>query len=132
MRQCDPEAGGRAVVEDVERVGLQFDDLREAADDLRQRVEGVGKGGARLDLGQAESRQVGGDEVEAVREQRNQVAEHVAGRGEAVQQQERRLRRVAGLPVENLEAVDVDGAVGGLSHRSPSGAGDAARAARRR
>ncbi|KQS66472.1 hypothetical protein ASG32_30770 [Methylobacterium sp. Leaf361] len=78
------------------------------------------------------SRSAGFAEVEAVGQQRDQVAEHVAGRGEAVQQQERRLRRVAGLSVEDVEAIDVDGAVGGLGHRSSSCAGDAAHAARRR
>ena len=40
---------------------------------------------------------------------RNQVAEHVAGAGEAVQQQHDWSALVAGGTVEHLQAIDVDG-----------------------
>ena len=52
-------------------------------------VEGVGETVPRRHVGVAEARQIGGDEVKAVGEQRDQVAEHMAGGREAVEQQNR-------------------------------------------
>ena len=39
-------------------------------------------------IGVAEAREIGSDDMVAVREQRNEIAEHVAGCREAVQQQQ--------------------------------------------
>jgi hypothetical protein len=58
-------------------------------------VERVGKLAARRHVGLAEARQIGRDDVEAIGQQRDQIAEHVARAREAVQQQQ--LRR-AGAP----------------------------------
>jgi hypothetical protein len=44
----------------------------------------------------------------------DQLAEHVRGGGEAVQQQHGRRVRRAGLAIEDVEAVDRDGLVGDL------------------
>ena len=41
-------------------------------------------------IGVAEAREIGSDDMEAVGEQRNEIAEHVAGCREAVQQQQLR------------------------------------------
>src|ERR1700750_1912953 len=41
MLHSNPQADGRAVIEDVDREALQADDLDKAADHFRQIVEGV-------------------------------------------------------------------------------------------
>ena len=89
MLHREPEAGRRAVVEDIDGVAIEADDLGEAVDRLRDPVEGMA---AARHVGVAEARQVGGDDVEAIGQKRDEVAEHVAGAREAVQQQQ--LRRV--------------------------------------
>jgi len=66
----------------------------------------------RLGLGVAvaEPGIVGGDEVEAVREQRDEIAEQVGRRRETVEQEDRRRARISRLPVEDGDAVHGDGA----------------------
>ena len=49
--------------------------------------------------------------MEPIGQQRDQVAEHVAGAREAVQQQQLRRIRRARLAIEDLEAVHVGGAI---------------------
>ena len=53
-------------------------------------------------LGVAEAGQVRSDDVKAVAQQRNQVAEHVAGGREAVQEQELRRAGGDGFAIEDL------------------------------
>ena len=59
----------------------------------------------------AEAGVVRGDQVELVGQGRDQVAEHMRGGREAVQQQDRRGVLRTRLPVEDVQAVDVHGAV---------------------
>ncbi len=108
-RQREPEAHGRAVVEHVERVAMQPERVGEAFDHLGEVVEAVREGRPRGRLGEAEARQVGRDDVEAVRQQRDQVAEHVRRAREAVQQQQGGSRAIAGLAIEDLVRADGDG-----------------------
>ena len=118
MRQREAQPGRRTIVEDIEREAVEPDHLGEAADRSGEIVEAVGELVARRQRGAAEARKVGRDHVEPVREQRDEVAEHVARGGEAVQQQKRRRIRAAGFAIEDLEAVDSDGAVGRDRHRT--------------
>ncbi len=113
MLDGEPEAGRRAVVEHVDGVAIEADDLGEAVDRLRDPVEGVA---AARHVGLAEARQVRRDDVEAIGQQRDEVAEHVAGAREAVQQQQLRGARWARLAIEDVEAVHVGGAIGDGSH----------------
>ena len=77
--------------------------LEQAFDDLREPVEGVLE--ALGHLGVAEARIVGGENVEPIRERRNQVAELVRRGGETAEQQQLRARRIPGLAVEDGESV---------------------------
>ena len=77
---------------------------------------------------EAEARQIGGDHMEAIGEQRDEVPEHVGRRGEPVEEEDGRRLRIPGLPEEEGDAldrdaavVDLDGGVGGSAHRGPHG-----------
>src|SRR6185295_1826766 len=59
-------------------------------------------------VGLPKRRQVGSDEAEPVRELRDEIAEHVASGGKAVQQQNRWRVLRPSLAVEDLDAVDID------------------------
>lgn len=109
----DPETGRRAIVEDVDREALQADHLGEAIDDICDMVEGVGEvaGGRHVRL--AEPRQVRRDDMEAVRQERNEIAEHMSRTREAVQQEQRWRFGWAGLAIEDIQAVDFDGPISG-------------------
>ena len=84
---------------------------QKAVDDVRIMGERIGE---RLVVGRgafAKSRIVGRDDVVAIRERRDQVAEHVRRGRKAVQQQhDRRILRPR-LAVEDVDAVDLGGAV---------------------
>ena len=84
QRQAETDRG--AVVEHVDGEPFQAECLGEAANHLSDVVEGVGEGVASGLLGHAEAGQVRGDDVVLAGQLRDQVAEHVAGAGEAVQQ----------------------------------------------
>ena len=112
MLQRDAQPGRRAVVEDIDREAVEPDDLGEAVDHLGEIVEGVGELAARRQRGAAEARKVGRDDMEAVGEQRDQIAEHMARGGEAVQQQQLRRMGAARFAIEDVEAVDIDGVIG--------------------
>jgi hypothetical protein len=68
----------------------------------------------------AETGQIGRDDVKLIGDHRDQRAEHVAGRREAVHEQQRGRVGRSGLPVEHGQAVHVGGAVGDVSHQDPS------------
>src|SRR6516162_7316148 len=108
MLHCNPEAGRRAVIEDVDGIAIEADDLGETVDRSRDLIEAMA---AARHVGVAEARQVGGNDVEAIGQERDEVAEHVAGAREAVQQQQLRGARRTGLAIEDLEAVHVGGSV---------------------
>ena len=87
MLDREPEAGRRAIVEHIDGVAVEADGLGEAVDRLRDPVERIA---FIRQIGVAEAREIGSDDMEAVGEQRDQVAEHMAGGREAVQQQQLR------------------------------------------
>ena len=113
MPDGQAEAGRRAVIEHVEGVAVEADDVGEAVDRVGEPVEGAA---AARHVGVAEARQIRRDHMEAVGEQRDQVAEHMARAREAVQQQQLRRARRARLAIEDLEAVHVGGAIGDGGH----------------
>ncbi|EGX99514.1 hypothetical protein AZA_38179 [Nitrospirillum viridazoti Y2] len=106
-------AGGGTVVEDVDRVTRQVQGVGEALHHLGQGIEGVIELAARGRLGETEAGQIRRHDVEAVGQQRDQITEHVGGTGEAVQQQQRRVRAVAGLAIEHFMGADSDGTMVG-------------------
>ena len=82
----DAIADRAAVVLVVEPEGVEAGLLEQALDDLREPVEGVLEVVGHL--GVAEARIVGREDVEAVGERRDQVAELMRGGGEAAEQQQ--------------------------------------------
>ena len=109
----ETETDRRAIVEDVKRIAVQPDRLDEAADDLGKRVEAVGERAARRRLGLSEAGQVGSDHTVAVGQRADQVAEHVARRREAMQQQDDGRFDGTGLSVEDVHVADTLGAIVG-------------------
>src|SRR5260370_6536305 len=81
MLHREREAGRRAVVEDIDGIAIEADDLGEAVDRGRDLVEAMA---AARHVGVAESRQVWGNDVEAIGQERDEVAEHVAGADTAI------------------------------------------------
>ena len=64
---------------------------------------------------EAEAREVGCNHMVAVRQGRNEVAEHVRRRGEAVQQENRWVSFRAGFAIKNLGALDEGMVIAGHS-----------------
>lgn len=108
MLDREAESGRRAIIEHVNGVAIEADGLGKAVDRRRDLVEGV-----RFvrHIGVAEAREIGSDDMETVGEQRDQVAEHMAGGGEAVQQQQLRGARSACFAVEHIAIVDLGGPI---------------------
>ncbi len=89
MANGETEANRCPVVENVDRETTETDHLGEAIDDVCDALERVGEGAACRHVGLPERRQVGSDEAKPVRELRDEIAEHVAGGGKAVQEEDR-------------------------------------------
>jgi len=119
MPCCQSEAGGRAVIENVDRKAGKPDDLREAVDDPSEVVERVGKPATVRHVGLAEAGKIGCDDAEAISEQRDKVAEHMARTRETVQEQDRRRMFWSRLAGKNADPVHVDLVVGDLVHLMP-------------
>jgi len=119
MPNGEAEADGRSIVEDVHREALEADHLGEAIDYVSDILERVGEGAPRRHAGLPKPRQVGRDEAKLVRELRDEIAEHVACRGKAVQQQERRRALRPGLAIEHSDAVDIHSSVRDCTHGKP-------------
>ena len=108
-----PPADGRPVVHDVHRETLDAELVEQPVDQFGEAVEGVGESGAIRHVALAEARIVRRDHAVAVGQRRDQVAEHVRGGREAVQQQHDRRVRRPGLAIEDPHAVDRGGPVMG-------------------
>jgi hypothetical protein len=85
----------------------ETDHLGEAIDDIRDILERVSECAARRHVGLPKRRQVGSDDAKPVRELRDEIAEHVAGGGKAMQQENRWPLRRPSLAVEYIDAVDI-------------------------
>src|SRR5262249_59587357 len=112
----EPEAGRRAVVEDIDRIPIKADDLGKPIDHPRNVVKRVVEFVPRRHIGLTEPGKVWGDDMKPVSEKRDQVAEHVARAREAMQQQELGRIRSPRLTIENLETVDVGRAIADGRH----------------
>ena len=109
MLHREPEAGRRAIVEDIDGIAIEADDFGETVDRCPRAGRSVWR--AARHVGLAEARQVGGDDMEAIGQQRDEIAEHVTGARKAMEQQQLRRVRGAGLAIEDIEAVDIGGAI---------------------
>jgi hypothetical protein len=101
---------GRAMTQDYKRNGTTT--LFAAFDVLEGKVIGrcMQKHRHQGRVGLAKADMVGRDDVEAIRQERDQVAEHEARRGKAVQQEDRRA--FGRFAIEDLAASDAGVAVG--------------------
>src|ERR1700678_4144023 len=113
----DAETRRRAVIEDVDREAIKAHQFSEAVDDAGDVVEGIFELGPRRHVRLPEPGQVRRNDVETVREQRDQIPEHVAGTREAVKQQQLGCLGSAGFAVEHLPTLDVDRTVVDGAHR---------------
>src|SRR5262245_4898241 len=121
MARRETEADRRAVVEDVDSITVEPGDRGEPSDDVGEVIERIPELRPVRGVGEAETGQVGGDDVVVVRQGRDQVTEHV-GRGWEAVKQEQRWRRVGPrFSVEDLEAVHLDDAVSRPAHLVPKG-----------
>src|SRR5690606_23815207 len=101
----------RTVVVHTERESLQSECACEILDGVGQVLEGVGVLPARRGTGETEARQVRRDDVVAVGQRRDDVAVHVRGGREPVQQQDGGRGGLARLPVEHFDVSDLHLAV---------------------
>src|SRR5579863_3039289 len=115
MPRGNAESNRSAVILHVDAEFLEAKGAEEQLFDIRgQLVEGVLElTGGRLGT-EAEADIVRCNHVEAVREFGDQVAKHVRGGGEAVQQHDGRRVLGASLAIENVQSVD--GRISILSH----------------
>src|SRR5690606_18411745 len=103
-RQAQPY--WRTIVEDVERVSVEQQGIGKSLDHIGKAVERVVKRPTWRRLGLSEAGQVWCDEPKAVSQQGNQVAEHMAGTREAVQQQDDRGVARPRFTVEDVDVTD--------------------------
>ncbi len=100
-------ADRRAVVLDVDGIALETELADEALDELCEVIEAVFERLDRRRVAAAEARIVRGDEVIAVGQQRDQLAEHVRGGRETVQQEDGRPCRIARPAVKQRHPVNL-------------------------
>src|SRR5262249_6852136 len=113
MLHGQTEPGRRAVIEDVDGIAIEADDLGEAVDRFRDLVEGEA---STRQVGLAEARQVGSDHMEAIGQERDEVAEHVARTRKAMEQQQLLGVRRTRLAIEDVKAVHVRRAIPDSGH----------------
>src|SRR3984957_128423 len=116
MLERDPKTDGRAVVEDVDCEPLQIHRLRETPDHFGQLGKRVRKRVARRHIELSEARQVRRNDVEAIGKQRNEIPKHMAAGWETMKEQQRWRIGPSRLAVENLQPVDVTGAISDFGH----------------
>ena len=111
MPRREPEAGRSAVVEHVNREAVEADDFGKALDDIGEVVERIVELVPRRHVRLTEARQVRRDDMEAIHQERDQIAKHVTGARKAMEQEQ--LRRIgrSSFPIEDLEAIHVGGLV---------------------
>src|SRR5262249_32827488 len=104
MFDREPESRRSAVVEDVYGIGCKADDLGETVDLLGDAIERIA---AWWHIRLPEPRKVRRDDVEAVRQEGNQLAKHMAGGREAVKQKQFGRACRPALSIKEVEAIDV-------------------------
>jgi hypothetical protein len=106
MRQCETKPDRSSVVEDVDRVSINADGLREPVDDLGQILKTVAELFAVGRVGKAEARKIGCHQMVTVSQGRNEIAKHVRRGRKTMQQQNRRTIFGACFAIEDPGAVD--------------------------
>ncbi len=106
MTRCHTQTNRRAIIEDIKRIPVERQRLRETFDHVGEPVKGVVERPAWRCLGLAEARQVRRNKPIAIGQKRNQVAKHVAGRRETMQQQDNRRVRRSCLAIEYVDFAD--------------------------
>ena len=114
-----PIADRRAVIHEVDRIGLDAELSQQAVDDVGIMTEGVGEGLVIRRGALAEARIVRRDDMVAICEQWDQIAEHVGGGRKPVQQEHGRRVCRARLTVEDIDTVDLDCAIVDDRDRGP-------------
>jgi hypothetical protein len=92
-------------------VAILRDHSGEPLDHFRQVLEAVLEAFSFRDFGEAEARQIRGNDVVTVRKRRNEIAVHVRRGRKAVQQQQPGRLGSSGFAVEKFQAIDVDRAI---------------------
>ena len=111
MGNRQAHADRTAIIIVVQHIAVQSELLGEIIDDLGQMIEGVMKPGCGRRIAFAEAWIIRRNEMIAVGQQRDQRREHPRG-GITVQQQDGRRVFRPGLPIEDLQAVDLHRVVG--------------------
>src|SRR5262249_20780072 len=93
MASGNAEAGGRAIVEDVDGETTQTPAPRDWIDDVGHVVERVGEARGGRNIRLPKPRKMGSDDMKATRKKGNQVPKLVPRAGEAVKKE--KLRRIA-------------------------------------
>jgi hypothetical protein len=106
MREGQTKPDRAAVVLQVQGVARDVPLLQESIDDLGEAIEGIAERTRRRRVTASEPRVVRGDQMKSVGQSRHEIAEHDRRRGEAVQQDERRIARVTGLTVKDAQTFD--------------------------
>src|SRR5215472_18708205 len=101
----------RAIVENIKRVAVEADRLREPLNHLRQMLEAVLKAFSFGHFGEAEARQIRSNDAVTVRKRRNEVPIHVRRGRKAVQQKQRGRLGSSGFTVKEFQAIDVNRAI---------------------
>lgn len=137
-RQSEPDRG--TVVHHVQRTAVDPDPAGQLVDQRRVVLEGVGERRPVGHLAVPVARVVGRDDAELVRQQRDQVAEHLRRCREAMQQQQHGSIPGACVAMEDLHAIDLDSLVANVDgscgvarqcvHRSPRSVGGGSSPAR--
>ncbi len=99
------KAGGCAVIKDVNRELLQSELVDKIAHHFGHIREGILEDAMCGRVGKTKTGKVGGDDVKVLRQLRDQITEHVARGGKAVQKENGRLLWITDFPVENLESI---------------------------
>src|SRR5215813_2274054 len=118
MPQSNPQPHGSSVIEDVDREAFQPEPIDELIDPLGKILECVFESSARKQVRLTKARQVRRYQMKAVGEERDQIAEHVAGARKPVQQQQSWSLWPAGFAIRNLEAANISDAIINLLHRN--------------
>jgi hypothetical protein len=114
-----PEPGRGAIVEHIDRKAIEPDYLREPINDSRDVVECVGERAAVRHVGLAEPGKIRRDDVETVREPRDELAKHMSGARKAMQQQQRLRVGRPRFAIENIEALDIGLPKADFVHNGP-------------
>src|SRR5262249_50607696 len=117
MLNREPEPDWGPVVEYVQGELIDADHLGESSDDVRDVLERIGECAPVRHVGLAKRWKVWGDQAKPIRELRNEITEHVAGRWKTVQQEERRRALRSGFTIEDRESVDIRLLIRDRAHR---------------